>query len=77
MYLVYEMYDMLNIVTGNEKYPAAVLIRVISLGNLVSKWSFQVELDKQGKLTKFLKIDRSFNEKNREKKQDFGYRTNV
>lgn len=49
VYLCYGMYWMLNIVTGEEGYPAAVLIRGVG------------DLDGPGKLTKHLKIDRRFN----------------
>lgn len=49
MYLVYGMYDMLNIVTGEAGYPAAVLIRG------VGKWNGP------GKLTKALGITRTLN----------------
>jgi DNA-3-methyladenine glycosylase len=51
VYLIYGMYDMLNIVTGEKDYPAAVLIRG------VGKWSGP------GKLTKALHITRSLNGK--------------
>jgi len=49
VYLVYGMHNMLNIVTGPEKYPAAVLIRGVEgiLG--------------PARLTKALEIDRSMN----------------
>ncbi|MBD3231634.1 DNA-3-methyladenine glycosylase [Candidatus Dependentiae bacterium] len=51
IYMIYGMYWMLNIVTGPKDYPAAVLIRGIK--NLVGP----------GRLTKFLKIDQTFNQK--------------
>lgn len=56
VYFVYGMYDMLNIVTGPEDYPAAILIRAVG------------EHKGPGKLTKALRIDRRFNEKAAEKK---------
>lgn len=56
VYLVYGMYNMLNIVTGKYDYPAAVLIRSIE------------EINGPGKLTKALKIDRRFNKKKADKK---------
>jgi len=60
VYLVYGMHDMLNIVTGEKDYPAAILIRGIEFeGKKISG---------PGKLTKFLKIDRSFNKKKADKK---------
>lgn len=49
IYLIYGMYDMLNIVTSEEDYPAAVLIRG------VGKW------EGPGKLTKALGITREQN----------------
>jgi len=55
IYLIYGMYNMLNIVTEKDKYPAAVLVR--SLDPLENN----LDLSGPGKLTKNLKIDRSFN----------------
>jgi DNA-3-methyladenine glycosylase len=49
MYFIYGMYWMLNIVTGAENTPQAILIRGIEGYN------------GPGKLTRLLKIDRSFN----------------
>lgn len=46
VYLVYGMYEMLNVVTGARGYPAAVLIRGTD------------EIAGPGRLTKFLKITR-------------------
>lgn len=51
IYLVYGMYDMLNIVTGSKDYPAAVLIRGVE------------GINGPGKLTKYLKITRIQNDK--------------
>lgn len=51
VYLVYGMYQMLNIVTGPRDYPAAILIRGAG------------EYNGPGKLTKALGIDKNFNEK--------------
>lgn len=51
MYLIYGMYWMLNIVTGPQKYPAAVLIR--GVGDLAGP----------GRLTRVLQLDRSFHKK--------------
>ncbi len=48
VYLIYGMYWMLNVVTGTENYPQAVLIRGIEGFN------------GPGKLSKFLQIDKSF-----------------
>jgi|SRR3989344_5071072 len=61
VYLVYGMHNMLNIVTGDDGYPAAVLIRGVQpLSNQVAKLT---KLDGPAKITKFLKIDRKFNNK--------------
>lgn len=59
VYLVYGMYNMLNIVTEKKSFPAAVLIRALKPYNFEEgKKNF---LAGPGKLTKELKIDRSFN----------------
>ena len=49
VYFVYGMYDMLNIVTGQKGYPAAVLIRGVE------------QIAGPGKLTKTLGIARAYN----------------
>lgn len=54
VYLVYGMHWMLNVVTGNSGYPAAVLIRSVGM------W------DGPGKLTRALGIDGSLNGKKSE-----------
>jgi DNA-3-methyladenine glycosylase len=51
IYLIYGMYWMLNIVTGPEDYPAAILIRTVG------------SYDGPGKLTKRLGIDKRFHQK--------------
>jgi DNA-3-methyladenine glycosylase len=51
VYLIYGMYHMLNIVTGPEEYPAAILIRGVGV------------FDGPGKLTKNLGINQTFNKK--------------
>lgn len=51
VYFTYGMYWMLNIVTGPKGYPAAVLIRGAG------------DISGPARLTKFLKIDRRFNDK--------------
>ncbi len=61
IYLCYGMYEMLNIVTGPQNYPAAILIRGAS--SLLSKEGSGGGLNGPGKLTKFLKINRRFNKK--------------
>jgi len=51
VYLIYGMYDMLNVVTERPEFPAAVLIRAIEVdGRLI---------DGPGKLCRALEIDRS------------------
>lgn len=49
IYLVYGMHNMLNIVTGEKDYPAAVLIRGVE------------DISGPGRLTKNFKIDRNLN----------------
>jgi DNA-3-methyladenine glycosylase len=72
VYMIYGMYFMLNVVTEEEGYPAAVLIRGISVGDAYRRLknrnayarSLQdndLKLSGPGKLTKFLHIDKSFN----------------
>jgi len=51
VYLVYGMYEMLNITTGAKDYPAAVLIRGVE------------DINGPGRLTKSLKIKRVLNGK--------------
>ena len=51
IYLIYGMYHMLNVVTGKENEPQAILIRGIQ------------EISGPGRLTKSWQIDKSFNEK--------------
>jgi len=51
MYLIYGMYWMLNIVTGPNDYPAAILIRGAG------------QISGPGRLTKALGIDKRFNKK--------------
>jgi DNA-3-methyladenine glycosylase len=53
VYLVYGMYHCLNVVTEQEEFPAAVLIRAVEIdGELV---------DGPGRLCRTLEIDRSLN----------------
>lgn len=59
VYFTYGMHHMLNIVTGPKNYPAAVLIRGIQyFGRPTS-----LNLNGPAKLTKYLKIDKKFNNK--------------
>ena len=59
VYFTYGMHYMLNIVTEKKDYPAVVLIRAVEFVN-----QDKVELNTKGpaRLTKTLKIDKSFNE---------------
>ena len=59
VYLVYGMYRMLNIVTREKGYPAAILIRGITISN-IRKSDFLI-LDGPGKVTKYFQISKSFN----------------
>ncbi len=55
VYFVYGMHWMLNVTCGKKDFPAAVLIRGVEADDL--------RLNGPAKLTKFLKIDQSFNGK--------------
>jgi DNA-3-methyladenine glycosylase len=67
VYLIYGMYEMLNIVTMPEDFPAAVLIRgVRNLEKSTNTKHFEkldVKTDGPGKLTKHLLINRDYNQK--------------
>ncbi|MDP3934758.1 MAG: DNA-3-methyladenine glycosylase [Candidatus Giovannonibacteria bacterium] len=56
VYFTYGMHWMLNIVTGPQNYPAAVLIRGVE------------NINGPGRITKFLKINKRFNAKKADKK---------
>jgi len=53
IYMIYGMYFMLNIVTEEKNFPAAVLIRGVEINGK--------KINGPGKLTKFLHIDKSLN----------------
>jgi len=58
VYMIYGMYYCLNIVTEKKDFPAAVLIRGVS----VETQDFaSLQIDGPGKLCKFLKIDKKLN----------------
>ncbi|MDD5527652.1 MAG: DNA-3-methyladenine glycosylase [Patescibacteria group bacterium] len=74
VYLCYGMYEMLNIVTGAKDYPAAILLRSAIINFPLIRGvdcrrgrtgcvTDNMVLDGPGKLTRFLKIDHSFNKK--------------
>ncbi|MCZ6801310.1 MAG: DNA-3-methyladenine glycosylase [Nitrospirae bacterium] len=63
VYLIYGMYDLLNIVTGPIDFPAAILIRGIEVTGMGKDDlpTRPTRIDGPGKLTRFLQIDRSLN----------------
>jgi len=74
VYFTYGMHNMLNIVTGPKNYPAAILIRagVIKQNNIktikqsdnktIQLYNYStIVLNGPARLTKFLKIDKKFN----------------
>lgn len=64
VYFCYGMHYMLNIVTREKGYPAAILIRRV----VVMKNPKRINLSGPGKLTKFLKIDKKINGKKANRK---------
>ncbi len=56
VYLIYGMYELLNIVTEQKDFPAAVLIRAVEIEGIDPK-----KTNGPGKLTRALHIDRTFN----------------
>lgn len=56
VYLIYGMYHLLNIVTENKDFPAAILIRAVEIEGVNKK-----ETNGPGKLGRYLHIDRSCN----------------
>ena len=55
VYLIYGMYDILNVITEKKDFPAAVMFRGIEVEGVDYK-----KTNGPGKLTQFLKIDRKF-----------------
>ena len=68
VYFTYGMHWMLNVVTGQKDYPAAVLIRGIAGVNDGRHLHQQNVMNGPGKLTKFLKIDKKLNGKEANRK---------
>mgnify|MGYP001580176199 FL=1 len=63
VYCVYGMHEMLNIVTREKEYPAAILIRGVLVHDVLYK-----KTNGPGKLTKFFHIERNLNGKSASKK---------
>lgn len=61
VYLIYGMYDLLNIVTEDVDVPAAILIRGIEVVE-GSSTTAPRRIDGPGRLTRFLGIDRTLNQ---------------
>lgn len=62
VYMIYGMYFMLNIVTEEKNFPAAVLIRGIEVAkHPMLKTPTSDVISGPGKLTKFLHVDKSLN----------------
>ena len=75
VYFCYGMHHMLNVVTGPQDYPAAVLIRgakqppfKLPTSDLPAGKAGIHSLDGPGKLTKYLKINKSLNGEKAEKR---------
>lgn len=61
VYFTYGMYHMLNVVTGPENYPAAILIRAVEPYVKCQRLNIKCRFDGPGRLTRALKIDKTFN----------------
>jgi DNA-3-methyladenine glycosylase len=61
VYLIYGMYHCLNIVTEEEDYPAAILIRGLELLGEEDAPVCQNRIDGPGRVSRFLDIDRTHN----------------
>ncbi|KKS37598.1 MAG: hypothetical protein A3G49_00645 [Candidatus Sungbacteria bacterium RIFCSPLOWO2_12_FULL_41_11] len=68
VYLIYGMHYCLNIVTEKENYPAAVLVRSLAVVDnsrkpIINNSKFIIQVKGPGRVCKYFKIDKSFNEK--------------
>jgi DNA-3-methyladenine glycosylase len=61
VYLIYGMYHCFNIVTEQEEYPAAILIRGLEHLREENVLSRQIRIDGPGRVCRFLEIDRTHN----------------
>jgi len=60
VYFIYGNHFMLNLITGPENYPSAILLRGILVGDK--------KINGPGRLTKFLNVDKQFNDQLANKK---------
>jgi DNA-3-methyladenine glycosylase len=61
VYLIYGMYHCLNIVTEQENYPAAILIRGLEILENKNPQAIPTRIDGPGRVCRFLEIDRTHN----------------
>jgi DNA-3-methyladenine glycosylase len=61
VYLIYGMYHCLNIVTEQEDYPAAILIRGLEILEKKNPQAIPTRIDGPGRVCRFLEIDRTHN----------------
>jgi DNA-3-methyladenine glycosylase len=61
VYLIYGMYYCLNLVTEQEEYPAAILIRGLEVHEETNVGISSVRIDGPGRVCRFLEIDRTDN----------------
>ena len=61
VYLIYGMYQLLNIVTEREDYPAAILIRGVELFERDEGQKHQARIDGPGRVGRFLELNPAHN----------------